>query len=798
MNKVKHSILIFIFGFLLICTSFAQEPSRSKPFDLEGVLTRLTVVEEYTKQQKDQKEQISGFQIRFSSLVTRFATESVGRQDLDDIRQELADIEQEILKISKDVEVHTDTLDELRVALEVNLRSIFQLKKSLSRKEIRRLKSKKNKITTVLAKIEKLHRSLNKHQTLISIFLQSTKKWKEHLASKAKKNIEKRKIKREIGDFFSNPKSIITLLRKDILRIREENKIEALKVFLSTNSILMSFRALVSVVLIIFLIKMGRVFEVKISLSEVKNNSSHFLRDILNLVFSGKVLFVFLSLYVMTVQSLGGLSYSSLPSLFVFLSSSILGLFFWYYFHMIVVRPRVHEVNCKKNERFIFRKTPLSLYIILIVFCSSFNIENILLDTISNLLLLFISYKFIWLSLKFKVQKGDGLKHYDAVFARSSKFLVLFFSSILFVSCFLNFFWSFSLGSSVQTVVFSNLFVFMGVWFVYQLLMINLDSFITFIDSASWQHRKRIVDVLVFIRNYSNVLLLAGFSYFVLNSWFHQLFVFAEFSEISLFKIGTYKFTIDRPFYILWTFFCIRLSHLVLLWSLDGYLLDYFKISRRHAANIYAISRYFMFLIYFLALSTIVGVTYKNLLIFASALGVGIGFGLQNIVNNFLSGIILLFERPIRVGDMIDVDGKLCHVKHLGIRSTVVQTLDNSSVIIPNSDLLSNKVVNWTLNDSDVALKCEVGVAYGTDTQKVSDLLLSSVQASNKVLKFPEPQVWFEEFGDSSLNFVLKVWIDLPEQKYLIKTDLMHEINRLFTENDIKIPFPQRDVNLVV
>ena len=205
-----------------------------------------------------------------------------------------------------------------------------------------------------------------------------------------------------------------------------------------------------------------------------------------------------------------------------------------------------------------------------------------------------------------------------------------------------------------------------------------------------------------------------------------------------------------------------------------------------------------MFLIYFLALSTIVGVTYKNLLIFESALGVGIGFGLQNIVNNFLSGIILLFERPIRVGDMIDVDGKLCHVKHLGIRSTVVQTLDNSSVIIPNSDLLSNKVVNWTLNDSDVALKCEVGVAYGTDTQKVSDLLLSSVQASNKVLKFPEPQVWFEEFGDSSLNFVLKVWIDLPEQKYLIKTDLMHEINRLFTENDIKIPFPQRDVNLVV
>ncbi len=247
---------------------------------------------------------------------------------------------------------------------------------------------------------------------------------------------------------------------------------------------------------------------------------------------------------------------------------------------------------------------------------------------------------------------------------------------------------------------------------------------------------------------------------------------------------------------MVFAYYVIRFIYIIFVYSLDSGLLEKFNISRRYSANVISILRYIFIITFLGVISTILGMTYKNLVIFASALGVGIGFGLQNIANNFISGIILLFEQPIRVSDIIEVNGFFATVKHIGIRSTIVQSLDNSSIIIPNSEILSSKLTNWTFNDNIIALRCEVGVAYGTDTKLVSTILAEIADQNKDILSTPEPQVWFTEFADSSLNFTLKTWINRPSEKLLIKSDIMHAINSKFLENNIVIPFPQRDVHL--
>ena len=135
------------------------------------------------------------------------------------------------------------------------------------------------------------------------------------------------------------------------------------------------------------------------------------------------------------------------------------------------------------------------------------------------------------------------------------------------------------------------------------------------------------------------------------------------------------------------------------------------------------------------------------------ALGIGIGFGLQNIFNNFLSGIILLFERPIQVGDEIELNGVWATVKKINVRSTIVQTYDNASVIIPNSDLISTQVTNWSFKDRRLRRNIDVGVAYGSDVELVRKTLLEVAEKTNRVLKIPKPDVIFKDFGDSALIF---------------------------------------------
>ena len=201
-----------------------------------------------------------------------------------------------------------------------------------------------------------------------------------------------------------------------------------------------------------------------------------------------------------------------------------------------------------------------------------------------------------------------------------------------------------------------------------------------------------------------------------------------------------------------------------------------------------------------LALGTIVllqlwGLDLSSLTILGSALGVGIGFGFQDIAKNFASGLVLLFERSVQVGDFIEVNGHQGTVERVSARSIVLRTLDRVSIIVPNSSLLADEVVNWTHEGSVSRVHIPLGVAYGSDTNKVKKLLLAAAEANPNVLNYPPTQVFFTDFGDSSLNFQLLVWISEPSRQASIKSELYFSIEASFRENAIEIPFPQRDIN---
>lgn len=196
-----------------------------------------------------------------------------------------------------------------------------------------------------------------------------------------------------------------------------------------------------------------------------------------------------------------------------------------------------------------------------------------------------------------------------------------------------------------------------------------------------------------------------------------------------------------------------------------------------------------------LAITTL-GLDLSNIAIIAGALSVGIGFGLQNIVNNFVSGLILLIERPIKVGDWIVIGQNEGFVKNIKVRSTEIETFQRASIIIPNSELVSNAVTNWTHKDRYGRVEVVVGVAYGSDVDKVMEILMSCLKENEKIMSWPDPQVIFQDFADSSLNFEARGFISQVERRIIVASELRVAINRAFSEAGIEIPFPQRDVNI--
>ncbi|MEE2812931.1 MAG: mechanosensitive ion channel domain-containing protein [Verrucomicrobiota bacterium] len=214
----------------------------------------------------------------------------------------------------------------------------------------------------------------------------------------------------------------------------------------------------------------------------------------------------------------------------------------------------------------------------------------------------------------------------------------------------------------------------------------------------------------------------------------------------------------------------------------------------------YGIARiigYILMMIGFYMAFQVVGIDLSSLAFIAGAVGVGIGFGLQNIINNFVSGIIILGERPIAIGDRIEVGDTAGRVVKISLRSTTVITNDNITMIVPNGDFISQTVTNWSHGDPKVRIRIPVGVAYGTDPNLVEKLLLDVANKHPKTLESPEPSVLFESFGDNSLNFELAAWTsEMTTRPKRYMSELNFAIEKKLRENDVEIPFPQRDLHI--
>lgn len=231
-------------------------------------------------------------------------------------------------------------------------------------------------------------------------------------------------------------------------------------------------------------------------------------------------------------------------------------------------------------------------------------------------------------------------------------------------------------------------------------------------------------------------------------------------------------------------------------WLTDGPLLrSRMDAGFRHAAG--TLVRYAVLLIGLLVIVQTAGIDLTTLNVLAGAVGLGVGFGLQNVVSNFIAGLIIMFERPIKIGDRIVVGDTEGNVIEIGARSTTVLDNDNIAVIVPNSKFITEDVINWQYNDNQVRFRVPVSVAYGSDARLVERLLLEIAAADDDVLDQPPPTVRLVEFGDNGVLFELRAWSSkLVDRKGRLRSQLNFAIYDRFVKEGIEFPFPQRDLNL--
>ncbi|MDH5597660.1 MAG: mechanosensitive ion channel [Cyclobacteriaceae bacterium] len=271
-----------------------------------------------------------------------------------------------------------------------------------------------------------------------------------------------------------------------------------------------------------------------------------------------------------------------------------------------------------------------------------------------------------------------------------------------------------------------------------------------------------------------------------------------NFFRIELFSIGNSSITIFSLIYLfLGTFLLLYFSSKIKK-LLTKKVSKRYKIQEGHIESIATIIRYVVVSLGLIIIIQSAGIDLSALSILAGALGVGIGFGLQSITNNFISGLIILFEQPIKVGDRVTVGVVEGDVMKIAARATTILTNDNITLIIPNSEFVSTTVTNWSHNDRNVSLRFQVGVSYKSDPEHVRDILLEVAKNDPGILSNPSPDVLFDDFGDSALIFKLRIWTsDYINRPLILKSRLLFAIFKKFKQEGIEIPFPQRDVHII-
>lgn len=268
-----------------------------------------------------------------------------------------------------------------------------------------------------------------------------------------------------------------------------------------------------------------------------------------------------------------------------------------------------------------------------------------------------------------------------------------------------------------------------------------------------------------------------------------------DFKLIS-FTISKNEFTL-RVSNIISAILIMLLARIIIWLVVRIFLSRIYANQKIDSGSQFAITQLFQYIVYFIAFLLILNVMGMNPTLIAgsaAALLLGVGLGLQQTFNDFFSGILLLFERSVEVGDVVDVEGLVGTVRRIGLRTSQVQTLDNLTVIVPNSKLVTNTVTNWSHTDYLARFSVSIGVAYGTDTTLVKNLLMEVAKSHEKVMNFPSPFVRFVSFGNSSLDFELFFWSSELVPIENIKSDLRFAIDASFRAKGVEIPFPQRDL----
>ena len=263
-------------------------------------------------------------------------------------------------------------------------------------------------------------------------------------------------------------------------------------------------------------------------------------------------------------------------------------------------------------------------------------------------------------------------------------------------------------------------------------------------------------------------------------------------------RVGAFEFSLERVIsFAAVILFSIWIARFV-AFVLDVEILPRLKLKRGVSNAISTVVQWTILGAGLLTAGSALGLQAGQLAIVFGALSVGIGFGLQNIVSNFVSGLILIFEQPVKVGDKIEITSLalIGEVRRIGIRASVVRTFDGAEVIVPNGNLISSEVVNWTLSDQRRRVRVEVGVAYGTDPHRIMEILKTVAVEHGEVLKYPEPSVVFLEFGQSSLNFRLMFWTATFDDFFRIRSEVYVAVSDALQEAGVTIPFPQRDLHL--
>ncbi|MEW6211203.1 MAG: mechanosensitive ion channel domain-containing protein [Acidobacteriota bacterium] len=267
--------------------------------------------------------------------------------------------------------------------------------------------------------------------------------------------------------------------------------------------------------------------------------------------------------------------------------------------------------------------------------------------------------------------------------------------------------------------------------------------------------------------------------------------------EVKLLKLGETQITVWTLLYFLILLFLLYYLAGKLRKLLADRILTRSRLSEGARQAVAAIARYVTLFVGLLVIFQTVGIDLTALNVIAGAVGLGIGFGLQTIFNNFISGLIILFERPIKIGDRIEVGNVVGDVIEIGARSTTVLTNDNIAIIVPNSKFITENVTNWKYTDEKIRFRIPVSVAYRSDVRLVEKLLLEVARENPDVLDDPEPVVRLLEFGDNGLLFELRPWsTTLVHRQGKLRSELNFAIHDKFKEHSIEFPFPQRDLHI--